>query len=259
MTIPFEKYQGAGNDFIIVDCFADGNWVENPVAIRKLCDRRFGIGADGLMVVLPSSEEEFSMLYYNSDGFRGTLCGNGGRCISAWAFRKGIASRSVRFSASGIIQQAEVHENGTVSLKMPDVLKVDSLADGTFMDTGSPHFVKFVDDPFSIDVNSEGKILRNESRFGEDGANINFVSVRNNIISITTFERGVEAETLACGTGSVAAAIACGMNLPENRVSFEILARGGKLHVSYSKNAGGATDIVLTGPAEFVFHGTIEI
>lgn len=261
MLIPFFKYHGAGNDFIIIDDRKSVTSDFTQKVINFLCDRHFGIGADGLILLKDSDKADFRMIYYNSDGKEGTMCGNGGRCITAFAERLGLIKESTEFIGIDGMHQATVLGDGNYSLKMIDVTRVDRMADGYLIETGSKHFVKFKEEIHTIDVYNDGKTIRHQGRFGEDGANVNFIEYQgDNSISIRTFERGVENETLACGTGSVAAAITTYLNYPTDNCSYTINALGGILKVDFKVDEGTSFhDIWLSGPARFVFSGEIEI
>jgi len=226
--------------------------------IYRLCDRHFGIGADGLMILLKSKDHDFRMKYYNSDGREGTMCGNGGRCITAFAKMSGIIKNEYSFEAIDGIHFSKYNSNGTISLKMNDVSSITRYSDGIFTNTGSPHFVFLHRSPHMTDMVKLGIKHRYEKRFGKGGTNVNAISYINNIITIATFERGVEAETLSCGTGSVAAALAVSELSGRAEKEYIIRAKGGELNVKFRKNRNGKyTDIYLTGPAEFVFEGNI--
>lgn len=261
MLIPFHKYHGAGNDFIIID---GRNFVISDFSAKRvnfLCDRHFGIGADGLILLTETKKADFKMIYFNSDGKEGSMCGNGGRCITAFAEKLGIIKNSTEFTGIDGLHQAKILGKGQYSLKMIDVNKVERLADGYLIDTGSKHFIKFKKDIQDMDVYTDGKLIRYQGRFGDDGTNVNFIEYQNdNNISIRTYERGVENETLACGTGSVAAAIITHLNYPSESKSYTINAPGGKLQVDFKIDDGVSFyDIWLSGPAEFVFAGEIEV
>jgi diaminopimelate epimerase len=258
--ISFSKYHGAGNDFILIN-FGDGIVQElSESDIRFMCNRHFGIGADGLMLLLPSEKADFRMKYYNSDGLEGTMCGNGGRCITAFARSCGIVKTDYIFEAIDGIHTANFVDNTNVSLKMQDVDKVEVLEDGYFLNTGSPHFVFLNDNPHIANINELGNKYRYDNRFGSGGTNVNAIRINNDTIDIATFERGVEAETLSCGTGSVAAAIVAGLISANNNNDFKINAKGGNLRVSFGYNEnGGFNNVYLKGPAEFIFKGDIVI
>ncbi len=260
MKVKFSKYQGAGNDFIIIDNRDERFNGDNVELIHSLCDRRFGIGADGLMLLENSGETAFRMRYYNSDGKEGSMCGNGGRCIAAFAVHNNliINTHLYTFDAVDGLHEAK-YNNGIVSLKMQDVVNIEKLKSDYFLNTGSPHFVRFVDDCDKVAVYDEGKAIRWSEPFKPGGTNVNFVSkLGENLIKVRTFERGVEDETLACGTGVVASSLVASFALAtSNNLDIEVL--GGKLQVSFkTTDQKTFTDIWLTGPATFVFSGVIE-
>jgi diaminopimelate epimerase len=255
----FYKYQGTGNDFVLIDNrdnFFDRN---NQKLIESLCHRRFGIGADGLMLLEKSEKASFTMRYYNSDGRESSMCGNGGRCIAAFATDLGVvnAGESFSFDAVDGMHEALV-EGDVVSLKMVDVKGVRVYDEGFFLDTGSPHFIKFVKDPSEIDVYEQGKFWRHHELFAPDGTNVNFVGpVKDGKVIMRTFERGVEDETWSCGTGAVASAIATFVNSGEGN-SFVMSVPGGELTVSFNAVDEETFDnIWLKGPAKYVFEGTL--
>lgn len=260
MSIFFEKYHGTGNDFIIIDNRKSG-LVLNHLQIKLLCDRRLGIGADGLMLLEPSEKANFLMRYYNSDGYEGSMCGNGGRCMAAFAFSVKACGPVMEFLASDGVHSAELLQINNnvydVKLKMKDVNKIERLGEHFFMNTGSPHLIVFTDDPENTNVEDEGKKWRNNSGFAPGGTNVNFVRIAAKRLYVRTYERGVEAETLSCGTGVTAAAIAAAEISEKN--SFDIDTRGGSLYVSFDKPKKGIyRNIWLRGPATYVFSGETE-
>ncbi len=257
MLINFYKYHGAGNDFIIVNNL-DEKLTFAADTIKHLCDRHFGIGADGFMELLPSGKNDFAMRYYNSDGKEGTMCGNGGRCIVAFAKKIGIIKKKAVFDAIDGTHKATIEPDGTISLKMNDVESYTLKGKNIFItNTGSPHYVKFTENINELDVVKEGRKIRYSEAFPE-GINVNFVEINNGIIRMRTYERGVEDETLACGTGTVAVAIASNI-IKQINPPIEIHARGGVLHVDFETDGRNFKNIILRGPATFVFEGVIEI
>jgi len=262
MKIRFYKYQGNGNDFVIVD---DRKTKHDLSAenIVNLCDRHFGIGADGLMLLRASGKNGFTMFYYNADGHLASMCGNGGRCIAAFAFQQGIAGQKMCFDAFDGEHEAvinEVVEKGmrfNVSLKMNDVKQVEKDAGYYFLDTGSPHYVEFVDKVAEIDVAGEGRKTRYSERFSPGGTNVNFVELNDDRIFVRTYERGVEKETLSCGTGVTASAIAA--YLETGKKDYLIHTTGGDFEVTFTEENGKFSDIWLRGPAMKVFAGEIRI
>ncbi len=260
MIIQFQKYQGTGNDFIILDN-RDGKYTGlTSEQISFLCNRKFGIGADGLMLLQQKKGFDFEMVYYNADGGESSMCGNGGRCLVAYAKSLNVFTGKALFIASDGSHEAIIAENGWVELKMKDVETIEKYAEFTVLDTGSPHCIKWVDDVKTTDVFYEGRKIRYSPPFAQNGINVNFVEVENaSQLFVRTYERGVEDETLSCGTGITAAAIAAsGKELKPYQV--HVRTPGGKLMVKLNKTGETRfSDIWLCGPAEFVFSGTIEI
>ncbi len=255
----FYKYQGAGNDFILIDN-RTGNFDRNDTdLIKHLCDRRFGIGADGLMLLQDTENFDFEMLYYNADGREGSMCGNGGRCIVAFARDLGIINHKTDFLAVDGEHQATITED-QVNLGMVDVSVINRDGDAYVLNTGSPHYVKIVENLAIYAVYEEGSSIRNNDTYKEKGINVNFVEKEKDGYFVRTFERGVEDETLACGTGATAAAMAMALN--ENQTgSIEIPIRvlGGKLFISFYREGDNFRNVFLKGPANLVFEGTVEI
>ncbi len=260
MIIPFEKYHGAGNDFIIIDNRLIGFKFDFKT-VNFLCNRRFGIGADGLMLLERHEYYDFSMKYYNSDGFEGSMCGNGGRCISAYYYKNISPLNKLRFKAVDGEHQSEIlrseNNNCDVKLQMQDVDTVKLNNQDFSINTGSPHVVRFVEDVGAIDVISLGKEIRYSTEYAPKGTNVDFVQKVDGKLHVRTYERGVEDETLSCGTGVTASAIAASFS--ENKNTFEIITRGGNLKVSFQKHESKYTNIWLEGPAAFVYSGTIEL
>ncbi len=260
MEVKFHKYHGTGNDFIIIDSRNIHENFFDPNKVKNMCDRHFGVGGDGLILLLSSEKADFHMKYFNSDGKEGTMCGNGGRCITAFAHKKGIINKEANFTGIDGQHKANINADNTISLKMIDVLPVVELKDGDLVETGSRHFVQHHENIENIDVYRDGKSIRNEHRFGNEGTNVNFIKPTDRGIYIRTYERGVENETLSCGTGAVAAAISSCHNLPTDKSTYKIFTRGGKLEVMFTRNSDGSfTNVWLKGPAEFIFQGKIEL
>jgi diaminopimelate epimerase len=259
MTIPFFKYHGNGNDFIIID---NRNKIADDLGqekISRLCHRRFGIGADGFMLLGQAEGYDFSMTYYNADGRIGSMCGNGARCMVKFAYDLGIHKNSYHFTAADGAHEAELDINGTVRLKMTDVNKVETIVQDFVLNTGSPHYVKFIDNVHQCDVTREGKAIRNAKRYVQEGINVNFVqNLNDHTIYVRTYERGVEAETYSCGTGVTASALMAAHNeVGFNQVDVQTL--GGRLSVEYDKlDEITFRNIWLNGPAQFVFRGSFE-
>jgi diaminopimelate epimerase len=258
--INFYKYQGTGNDFIILDNRKREYDELTTKQIKFLCKRSMGVGADGLMLLNEKEGYDFEMIYYNSDGNPGTMCGNGGRCLVRFAHDRGINKMSYLFVASDGTHHAEIENDNSIRLKMKNVDAVESHPTYMVLDTGSPHYVKFTADLADEDVVQLGRDIRNSSRFAKEGINVNFVeSTGEDSIFVRTYERGVENETLSCGTGVTAAALVSAHNERGfNRV--EVSTHGGNLSVEFNKTADSKfIDIWLCGPATFVFKGEIEI
>ena len=262
MKINFSKYQGTGNDFILVDDR------ENKIRfssdqIEHLCNRRFGIGADGLILLRNRPGYDFEMVYYNADGNESSMCGNGGRCITAFARRTGVVKGESKFWAIDGEHQAIITNDADiiVKLKMIDVKEIEVHPDFIFLDTGSPHYVKFVNDVKSVDVVAEGRKIRNNERFAEKGTNVNFVQTTDGELIVRTYERGVEDETLSCGTGVTASALAAVFKDKSRRKKgvVSITTPGGKLKVYFETNGVGFSNIWLEGPATYVYSGDVEV
>jgi diaminopimelate epimerase len=260
MIIQFYKYQGTGNDFVVVDNRKHEYSGLRSDQIRRLCDRRFGIGADGFMVLTEKPGYDFEMKYYNSDGMEGSMCGNGGRCMVKFAYHLGIHRNDYKFWAHDSEYEAEIDPDGTVSLKMKDVDRITKKHGDFILDTGSPHYVKLVNDVMDEDVYKRGRDIRYSKDFEEDGINVNFVEqAGENEIIVRTYERGVEDETYSCGTGVTAAALVCYHNENGfNEVGVKTL--GGNLSVEFDRvDDDHYTNIWLTGPADKIFEGKAEV
>jgi diaminopimelate epimerase len=260
MLLDFFKYQAAGNDFVLIDNRMNKFDRADTTTVEKLCNRKFGIGSDGLILLQNSPEADFEMVYYNSDGYEASMCGNGGRCIVAFAKQLGIIDTVTSFLAADGRHEAIMLAPNLIRLKMIDVLTIEKGPDYYYMNTGTPHYVKFVENIDSIDVYTEGRKIRYNERFKETGTNVNFVERKGDILLVRTYERGVENETLACGTGITASAIASGVHHNMNLNAFTIKALGGNLRVSFDPIFNGSVEnIWLEGPAEKVFEGKITI
>ncbi len=260
MTLPFEKFHGTGNDFILMDN-TSGKISLTVEQITLLCHRRFGIGADGLILIQKKEGVDFEMIYFNADGGKGTMCGNGGRCAVIYAQKLGLCGNEVRFLAADGIHEATVTGNG-VKLSMSNVSGVTKSGDAFVLNTGSPHYVTFVDDVESIDVVSLGKGIRNSPEYKAEGINVNFVAMKNGQLQMRTYERGVEDETLSCGTGTVAVAIAASLlsnPYAEGSEEWLIGAPGGKLSISFYRRNQDFSGVFLHGPATFVFSGAAMV
>jgi diaminopimelate epimerase len=260
MQLEFFKYQGTGNDFVMIDNRSNFFPKENIQLIARLCDRRFGIGGDGLILLENDLETDFKMVYYNSDGNQSSMCGNGGRCLVAFAKKLQVIDNEATFIATDGLHHATVGDDGLVSLQMIDVDAVKVSSDYVFLNTGSPHHVQLVDDLENYNIKENGAAIRYGDLYGKVGSNINFVKqIDDTTFSMRTYERGVEDETLSCGTGATAVAIAMNVMGKTSATSIDLNVEGGKLVVSFDKNEGQFTQVFLKGPAEFVFKGTIAI
>jgi diaminopimelate epimerase len=254
----FYKYHGAGNDFILIDN-RDNHFVVDNEKIAALCNRRLGIGGDGLILLHASANPsvDFDMQYFNADGFEGSMCGNGGRCIVALAQKLGIINNNTVFSGTDGLHKAAIiasdRHHAEICLQMKDVEDIRCFEDGYFLDTGSPHFVKFTENVHAIDVKAEGENIRRDVRF-EHGTNVNFVQTENHFIYVRTFERGVEDETLSCGTGVTASALAWAKAFAVSS-PVAVKSRGGTFTVSFRRENHVFTDIWLQGETCFVFKG----
>ncbi len=258
MAFRFYKYQGTGNDFVMID---DRNlqFPINQQLIENLCDRHFGIGADGLILLQNVVDYDFKMVYFNADGREGSMCGNGGRCVVRFAEFLGLFKEKTTFIAIDGVHEATTTDEA-VALKMGDVGEIQTNNDYDFMNTGSPHYVAFVEDIELVDVKPKGQEIRYSKAFVPSGTNVNFVQkLDQNTVYVRTYERGVEDETYSCGTGVTAAALSThlkyGLSSPIN-----IITKGGKLRVSFERNNTKNTfhDIYLIGPAVQVFEGEIN-
>lgn len=261
MRIPFYKYQGTGNDFVLIDN-REHSYLSraDKATVHRLCDRRFGVGADGLILLQDREGYDFEMVYFNADGAESTMCGNGGRCITAFAHQLGIIKNKAHFLAIDGPHDALIRDDGWVELKMTNVPSITHNGDHYELDTGSPHYVTFVEDVDDINVMENGQAIRYSKKYREEGINVNFVEKKEAEIMVLTYERGVEAETLSCGTGVTAAAIAFHLENPDrvgNKVAIQ--TKGGKLEVRLESNGeGGFENIWLCGPAELVFKGVLN-
>lgn len=260
MQLEFYKYQGTGNDFVMIDNRTEFFPKENTKRIAQLCDRRFGIGGDGLILLENDLETDFKMVYYNSDGNQSSMCGNGGRCLVAFAKKLQVIQNETTFIAADGVHHATIEADGLVSLQMIDVDEVKVSSDHVFLNTGSPHHVQLVDDLENYNIKENGARIRYGDLYGKTGSNINFVKqIDANTFSLRTYERGVEDETLSCGTGATAVAIAMNVLGKTAATAIDLNVEGGKLVVSFTKKEGQFTQVFLKGPAEFVFKGVIEI
>lgn len=260
MKFAFHKYHGTGNDFIIIDN-RKLNVKLNTKQIAHLCNRRFGIGADGLMLLQNKKGFDFEMVYFNSDGNKSSFCGNGSRCIVAFAKELGIIKKSeTTFVATDGIHTAEI-KGDIISMKMRDVKNIEVASGHYYLNTGSPHYVKFRRGVKDADMVTEGRNIRYSSRFKKEGVNVNLAEKNGKGIYVRTYERGVEDETLSCGTGVTAVALASAVKgISTTETHSHIITPGGELNVRFHKEKNNSfTDIWLEGPAAFVFKGEIKI
>ncbi|MBX7107370.1 MAG: diaminopimelate epimerase [Chitinophagales bacterium] len=261
MQLSFEKYHGAGNDFILVDNSLH-TFPKETSLIAQLCHRHYGIGADGLILLEKHPDFDFEMQYYNADGRPGSMCGNGGRCAVIFARKSGFIGEKANFLAVDGPHSATIAATGQVKISMSPVKAVEVTGDGYVLNTGSPHLVKFMDNIQDMDVVAEGRKIRYGDMYRADGINVNFAELSGTGCRMRTYERGVENETLSCGTGTVAVAIAASVRQENNAHSqvYDIQAIGGQLKVYFSKDAKAHyTNIFLEGPVQQVFAGTTTI
>ena len=260
MELTFYKYQGTGNDFVMIDNRSQFFPKENTQLIEKLCDRRFGVGADGLILLENHADFDFKMVYYNSDGNESSMCGNGGRCLVAFAKQMGVVKNKAEFEAVDGYHFATIDAEGIVALQMKDVDAIKNESNYTFLNTGSPHHVQLVNDLKNLDVKVEGAKIRYSDLYGNAGSNVNFVNqLANDIFAVRTYERGVEDETLSCGTGVTAVAIAMHQLGKTKNNIIDLNVEGGKLKVQFDEDNGNYTNVFLIGPATFVFEGKIDL
>jgi len=259
MLFSFVKYQGTGNDFVLIDNREANFPIANHEAIAQLCHRNFGIGADGFICIESDDTSDFYMRYFNADGHEGSLCGNGSRCAIHYAKTLGLTAEKVLFSAADGVHHAQFINN-EIALELHDVLQWEQSENTVFLDTGSPHHMVFVEDVDHVDVATLGREIAHGAPYFKAGTNVNFVQqLRVDMIKVRTYERGVEAETLSCGTGVTAAALAMHIAKKSPSEKIYIQTRGGNLSVSFSPTLNGYTAIILQGPAAPVFTGNWEI
>ncbi len=261
-SIPFVKFQATGNDFIIIDG-REYNYSQIPVAL--MCDRKFGIGADGLMIIQNKAGFDFEMIYYNSDGNTSSMCGNGGRAISKWASILGIGGDTLHFWAPDGEHTAKIESNDIVRLKMNNVSNWQH-EKGSYavINTGSPHYINLNDHSvFEIPDDQFvhwAKEIRYSDTYKKEGINVNNVSITNSSkLLMRTYERGVEGETLSCGTGVTAAALTCALENSLQNGEIRVQTRGGELSVEFEKTEKGFENIWLVGPAKLVFSGNYTV
>ncbi|HUW94116.1 MAG TPA: diaminopimelate epimerase [Bacteroidales bacterium] len=258
MKILFNKYEGTGNDFIIIENTPAVIDHSDSLLISRLCDRRFGIGADGLILIEKHEGYDFEMVYFNSDGFFGRMCGNGGRCAAYYVMKHLEGKHTLNFYAGDGAHSA--HLNGDlIDLSINDVHDIRKTSDGFVVNTGVPHLVVFVDDVDNADLVTVARPLRYSPLYAPEGVNVNLVQVEGDKLKVRTYERGVEDETLSCGTGVTASAIAAAISGKIITDHPEIKVKGGTLFVTFKINNETVTEIHLRGPATFVFSGETEI
>ncbi|TAD96882.1 MAG: diaminopimelate epimerase [Bacteroidetes bacterium] len=258
MKIHFQKYQGTGNDFVMIDDRNETFDLQNENLIAKLCDRKFGIGADGLILLRHDPNSDFRMIYFNSDGKPSSFCGNGGRCTVKFAESVGMFQGKTKFLANDGMHEAYLQDS-QIFLKMADVKQIEIQTNDFFLNTGSPHNIIFVENIENFDVFSEGQKIRYSPRFEKEGSNINFVEKNKDHIFVRTYERGVEDETLSCGTGVTAAALATALQF-KTASPVHIQTLGGNLRVAFKQvSQQHFEDIYLIGAAQKVFEGSIEV
>ncbi len=260
LQLPFSKYQGTGNDFVMIDNRAGGFPTQDTDRIARLCDRRFGVGADGLILLQEAAGYDFEMVYFNADGRQASFCGNGGRCVVAFARALGVIEAETHFLAYDGAHQASITPEGEIALRMSDVAHIKDDPEGCWLHTGSPHLVCAVENLDTFPVVEQGRALRRTTRFAPEGTNVNFIqSIDEQTLSVRTYERGVEDETLSCGTGVTAVALAHLRTHPVGEHTLRVRTRGGVLTVRFRVNEGGSfSEIWLVGPAQRVFVGTID-
>ncbi|HEY4653283.1 MAG TPA: diaminopimelate epimerase [Cyclobacteriaceae bacterium] len=257
MKFHFFKYQATGNDFIMIDN-RSGDLSFSSAQIGRLCDRRFGVGADGLILIESDPSANFNVNYYNSDGSQ-SLCGNGSRAAVHFASVLGVTNGRARFSAYDGLHEAELLSSGEIRLRMNDVTGLKTIGSDFLIDTGSPHFVRIVTGLADYPVVEEGRSIRYSESFRKNGINVNFVELLDaNTIFVRTYERGVENETLSCGTGVTACALAVSLHGYTSPVFIK--SRGGDLSVEFKAGQSGTfQDIFLIGPAKMVYEGDLEL
>lgn len=261
MKLHFFKYQGAGNDFIMVDNRDLQVNHHQPQLLAKLCDRRFGIGGDGIMFIEPAENFDFKMVYYNSDGQPSSMCGNGGRCIVAFAKQLGIIDTETNFLAVDGAHYAKISAEGDwVSLQMIDVEQINKDGEAFVINTGSPHYIQFDEAIADKNVFEEGRSIRYNTTYQKEGINVNFVEDQKDYLFVRTYERGVEDETYACGTGVTAVALANAVVKHQTgKIETPIKVLGGELNIKFDYDGKKFTNIFLEGPAKLVFGGEIEL
>lgn len=262
MQLSFTKYHGTGNDFIIIDDRSQQFPSTDHAFIKSLCTRRFGIGADGLILIREASDNDFNMVYFNADGFEGSMCGNGGRCAVDFVAKLGIIHQECSFRAYDGAHRALI-QNGSIKLEMGSVASIMSFNTDYFIDTGSPHYVKFEENIDQKEIEPQALAIKNLPAYQESGINVNFVEAKApDQIYVRTYERGVEAETYSCGTGVVASAIAQVLKSksPANSYQIQVDTPGGPLMVRFDLSKDEQiSNVWLSGPAQEVYHGSFNL
>lgn len=260
MLIKFYKYHGTGNDFIMVDNRQYNLNKDNTELVARLCHRHFGIGADGLILLNMAEGYDFEMVYFNSDGRESTMCGNGGRCLVSFAHQLGLIEHQCTFKAIDGDHHASIDSFGIVTLGMKDVSTIDKAGNDFILNTGSPHYVQFVKGVKHLDIIPAAHAIRYNTTYRNEGINVNFAEVTGeDEIMVRTYERGVENETLSCGTGVVASAIAYSQMHQYSINEVMIISQGGHLKVTFNRSGNNYTDVKLIGPAVKVFEGEVSI
>jgi len=255
MKIKFEKYESGGNDFVLIDDRENVYDLTSDI-IKKICNRNFGVGSDGLIILKKSSIADIKMFYYNSDGQPSTLCGNGTRCLFSFSLSLGINKKIAKIETSEGIYTATISNRNLVSLKMKNIYKIHLFDNKAYLNSGSPHHVEMIDDLNKISVKILGSSIRFSNRYSPDGTNVNFFNkISDKKFQIRTYERGVEDETLSCGTGATAVAIAVHAMGLTTQNQLIIQTRGGELFISFEAGEKGYKNIYLEGPTNFVFKG----
>jgi len=257
MKFAFFKYQGTGNDFIIIDDRNRSFPIDHSLIIQ-LCDRKFGIGSDGLILLQKSEKDDFHMEFFNPDASQ-SFCGNGSRCACAFAYRIGIVDKEMRFTAIDGLHNGFILSEELVEVSMKNVEDLRFNNEDLILNTGSPHFIRFIDDLSKEDIIARGKEIRYSDEFAKEGINVNLVEVISpTLLNCATYERGVENETLSCGTGVTAVALAA--NAAKNMSSpVNVKTKGGQLSVRFTKGNEGYSDVFLKGPVKLVFKGEITL
>jgi len=256
--ITFYKYHGTGNDFIMIDDRSESFDTTNIELIASMCDRRFGIGADGLILLRNHEEADFEMVYFNSDGRQSSMCGNGGRCIVKFAYDRSVIKDQCVFMAIDGIHEATIDVDGNVKLKMNAASTISMDGDAYVLNTGSPHYVAEVNNVYDLDVKKEGQSIRYSDTYKEEGINVNFISLDDDVLNVVTYERGVEDETYSCGTGVTACALITNKLYPTINSPIAINTKGGQLRVYFDKDNNQYGNIWLYGPAVSVFEGEFK-